>query len=66
MNAYICTVCGFLYDDESANIGPDGKVLAFEKLNTDWTCPICGTEPDLFRKTESERTHDRSNSERQS
>ena len=66
MKAYVCMVCGFLYDEESADIGPDGKILTFGELNEEWTCPICSNKPDLFRETKSERIHDLANTERQS
>ena len=64
MKAYICTECGLLYDDESADIGADGKILTFEQLNDEWKCPICGIQKELFGQTKSDRTHDLTNAER--
>ena len=58
MKAYICTVCGFLYDDESAEIGPDGKLIPFEELDFEWICPTCGVKATLFKETDSTRTTD--------
>ena len=58
MQAYVCSVCEFLYDDESAEVGPDGKLIPFEELDIDWTCPNCGVKADLFRPTTSERIQD--------
>lgn len=58
MQAYICTVCGFLYDDESADTGPDGNLVPFEELDLDWVCPGCGVKGNLFQKTNSTRTKD--------
>lgn len=58
MQAYICTVCGFLYDDESADVGPDGNLIPFEELDFDWVCPSCGVKANLFEPTESTRTKD--------
>lgn len=58
MQAYICTVCGFLYDDESANIH-DGKPVPFTELDFDeWTCPGCGVKANLYKPTDSTRTPD--------
>lgn len=58
MQAYICSVCGFLYDEESAEVGPDGKLVPFEELDFDWICPSCGMKKQLFLTTESTRIHD--------
>ena len=58
MQAYICSVCSFLYDDESADDGPDGKLLQFEELDDEWICPICGVNKELFNPTESNRVKD--------
>jgi rubredoxin len=58
VQAYICSVCGFLYDDESADLGPDNKRLSFAELDDEWICPICGVKKELFKETESERPHD--------
>ena len=58
MQAYICSVCGFLYDDESAEKDLEGHLIPFEALDDEWACPICGTKEDLFKQTESDRTID--------
>jgi rubredoxin len=59
MKAYICTVCSFLYDDESAEIGPDGKLMPFSELDyEEWSCPGCGVKANLFKETDSTRTAD--------
>lgn len=58
MQAYICTVCGFLYDDESAEKGPDGKLIPFEELDFEWVCPGCGVQGNLFKQADSTRTKD--------
>ncbi|MBN1755873.1 rubredoxin [bacterium] len=50
---YRCTVCGYIYDpkegDPTANIPPG---TSFEKLPSDWVCPICGVSKDKFEKVE--------------
>ena len=38
---YICTVCGYKYD-ESAE-----KTL-FKDLKSDWLCPLCGAPKEMF------------------
>jgi len=58
MNAYICSVCGFLYDEESAEKSIENNPVPFEELDDDWLCPICGAKPDLFVPTKSNRTPD--------
>ncbi|MBU1007521.1 rubredoxin [Candidatus Dependentiae bacterium] len=58
MQAYICTICGFLYDDESADLAPDGTTVAFEDLDLEWECPGCGSKGTLFKTTDSVRPPD--------
>jgi len=58
MRSYICTICGFLYDDESADIGPDGTRIAFEDLDQEWNCPGCGVKGNLFKIADSGRPPD--------
>ena len=55
---YICSVCGYLYDIESAEKNIENNVIPFEELPDDWTCPDCGVNPDLFTQTDSDRTPD--------
>ncbi len=38
MTRYICTVCGYEYDEETP----------FEDLPDDWECPICGEGEEVF------------------
>ncbi|MCH7689110.1 MAG: rubredoxin [Planctomycetes bacterium] len=58
MQAYICTICGYLYDNESHENAPDGKPIPFSELDRDWMCPNCGTKAGLFKPTYSIRTED--------
>ena len=55
MQAYICSVCGFLYDDQTAEKNIEGVPLPFEELDDDWICPNCGVKPGLFLPTKSDR-----------
>ena len=38
---YICTICGYMYDDAL-------EAVPFAELPDDWTCPLCGASKDLF------------------
>ena len=39
--SWICTVCGYIYND------PD---VSFEELPDDWICPICGMPKKAFQR----------------
>lgn len=41
----ICTVCNFIYDDQSA----DGTTASFASLGEDWCCPDCGADKNMFQ-----------------
>jgi rubredoxin len=58
MKAYMCSVCGFLYDDETAEKNLEGNGIPFEELSDDWVCPNCGVKQGLFLPTDSDRTED--------
>lgn len=58
MDAYLCTVCGFLYDEESAEKTPEGQLIPLKELDFEWGCPVCGGKGDTFEKTTSTRTKD--------
>ena len=51
MTKYVCSVCGFLYDEENgipeAGIAPG---TGWEELPDDWVCPLCGAEKLEFEK----------------
>lgn len=49
MAKYVCTVCGFVYDE--VNGYPDGGIAPgtkWEDLPDDFTCPLCGVGKDMF------------------
>jgi rubredoxin len=50
MAKYVCTVCGFVYDEANgipeAGIAPGTK---WEDLPDDWVCPLCGAEKSDLR-----------------
>ncbi len=58
MQAYMCTVCGFLYGEQSADKNVEGKLITFEELDAEWKCPICGVPAEVFKPVESERIPD--------
>lgn len=45
MKKYICTVCGYTYDEEVEGI-------SFNDLPDDWICPLCGVGKDMFEEQE--------------
>ena len=45
MMKYICTICGYVYDDQVEEV-------KFEDLPDTWVCPICGAGKDMFKKVE--------------
>lgn len=51
MKKYVCTVCGYEYDesigDSEHGIAPGTK---FEELPDDFECPLCGVGKDLFEE----------------
>jgi rubredoxin len=51
MTKYICSACGYTYDEENGD--SDNGVApgtAFEDLPDDWTCPMCGLGKNMFIK----------------
>lgn len=50
MNQYVCTICGFVYDEAvgipSSGIAPGTK---WEDLPKDWVCPLCGASKSDFK-----------------
>ena len=53
-DAYVCTVCGYLYDQESAEQNVQGSAIPLESLDEGWTCPVCGVGTALFERLEVE------------
>lgn len=51
MAIYICSLCGYVYDEEKEGTG-------FNELPDDWTCPLCTGPKEIFtcQKTETEET----------
>ncbi len=53
MKTYICTVCGYVYDE---NLGdPDAGIqpgTLWADVPEDWVCPDCGMSKDEFEMME--------------
>ena len=51
MGKYVCSICGYIYDEATgileADIAPGTK---WEDLPDDWVCPICGATKAEFEK----------------
>ena len=49
MRKYVCTVCGYIYD-EAVGMPDDGigQGTKFEDIPDDFVCPVCGVSKDLF------------------
>ena len=46
MKKFRCTVCGYVYDPA------DNDNVAFEALEEDYSCPLCGVGKDMFEEDE--------------
>ena len=49
MAKYVCTVCGYVYDEETGdneNGIPAGT--KFSELPDDWACPLCSVQKEQF------------------
>ncbi len=55
---YTCTVCGFVYDEETAELDSNRNPIDFFELPAEWVCPNCGSTPDLFEETSTEEESD--------
>ena len=51
MKKYVCTVCGWVYD-EQAGLPEEGIApgTAFADLPDDFVCPVCGAGKDVFEE----------------
>ena len=51
MKKYVCSVCGWEYNEEIGDadngIAPNTK---FEELPEDFICPLCGVGKDMFNE----------------
>ncbi len=53
MKTWMCTVCGWIYDEEKGDvehgIAPGTR---WEDIPDDWTCPECGEGKEAFEMME--------------
>ena len=49
MNKYVCTICGYVYE-EALGVSGDGLApgTLWQDVPEDWVCPLCGASKDLF------------------
>ncbi|MCI8343664.1 MAG: rubredoxin [Clostridia bacterium] len=50
MAKYVCTVCGYVYDEETGD--PDNGIAAgtpWENVPEDYLCPLCGVGKEEFQ-----------------
>ena len=49
MKRYVCTVCGYVYDESEGEEG-FAPGTRFADLPEDYTCPMCGVGKELFEQ----------------
>ena len=55
MKKYVCTVCGWEYDEAAGY--PDENIAAgtkWEDVPEDFVCPLCGADKDMFEEAQLE------------
>lgn len=51
MKKYVCTVCGYVYDEEAGDMAMDiTPGTKWEDLPEDFVCPLCGVGKDDFEE----------------
>ena len=51
MKKFVCTVCGYVYDEAAGD--PDNGIAAgtaFADLPDDFVCPLCSVGKDMFEE----------------
>ena len=51
MQKYVCSICGFIYDEATGY--PEGGIAPgtkWEDIPGDWVCPLCGAIKDAFKQ----------------
>jgi len=51
MQKYVCSICGFIYDEATGY--PEGGIAPgtkWEYIPGDWVCPLCGATKDEFKQ----------------
>lgn len=47
MSKYVCSICGYVYDEEK-------ETVRFDELNADWVCPWCTAPKSAFELKKAE------------
>ena len=51
MKKCVCTICGWIYDEEAGDKDYDlAPGVPFEELPEDFVCPVCGVGKDQFEE----------------
>lgn len=51
MKTWVCSVCGWIYDEEKGDSDYDlAPGVPFEELPDDFVCPLCGVGKDMFEE----------------
>ena len=51
MKKYVCTVCGYIYDEAAGDPDNGGEPgTKWEDVPEDWVCPVCGVGKDQFEE----------------
>ena len=51
MSKYVCTVCGFIYDEEEGEPESDiERGTPWDEVPEDYICPVCGAGKDYFEE----------------
>lgn len=58
MKIYVCTVCGFSYNETTAEQDSSGTPIPFNQLESDWACPNCGVSSDFFNEIPEDENSD--------
>ena len=51
MKKYVCTICGYVYDEAKGD--PDNGIApgtTWEDVAEDFVCPLCGADKDVFEE----------------
>jgi rubredoxin len=50
LTRWVCTVCGYIYDPESAALKETGSDIPFQELPPDFLCSFCFSPKEAFEK----------------
>ena len=49
MDIYVCTICSFIYNKDSAERSIEGEIVEFNALDPEWGCPNCSGSAQTFK-----------------